>query len=582
MSTFKGYDAIIAEEIEDASLHDKSPFVSHDLDFVDDLNKNGNYRSSNGGCFFESELTSVDGKWSDHRNDFIAIPLVIVVDGTTPGVDAIPEDEDTEAVPAVPEGPVDFSRHAGDTMIAFKNSVYNLIENYSIQFDGGEVIQRSGLSNAYINFMLNSEMSSEDERIYGENINYKRDTPTSWQYHETESPSGIGMTNNRNHRVEVPGDSIFTGGNLGMLKRQQRFSTLDRPGQNLLFGAETTKYDAFNMNYIKNTSTHKEIHMTAIIPLRHLLFFESLPALRSAKIKLSLQINQCYFQFTKTEDGNITFDSTNTQITGGNTLPIMVAASESTYEYGGFLATTKGGTQCLPQGTYRVSCSIGQNRWTGHTNGTGVAHKISNCRWYTNKYMMSPEVESMLLEKTGNMKEVSYKDVNYHVINDFLPGSSRSFYVENSILNPIRLIVIPVLANTADSGNGETGSEFPVVQSPFTTEPATCSPHMFGDVQLRIGGRNVFPRPLNYKFETFMAELGRESRISQTDYENIYGYMVFDLKRRVFDQENKAVSVHLALKNYGLKSYDLHCFIEYEKSATINLYTGSLVSTMST
>ena len=565
MTTFKGYDADVMSMIEEPSMHEKSPFVSHELEFIDDLNKNSNYKSSNGMVNFETEISSIDGKWDDHKNDYLMIPLVIVVDGTDGSDD-----------------PINFSTIMCNNMLSFKNSVYNLVENYQIQFDGGEVIQRHGLTNAYINFVLNSELSEEDERVYGKLINYRKDNSTSWQYVETAGSSGIGMCNNLNSDITTASDFGHKICNSAMLERQGTITNIARKGANLLFGTDETKYNIFNMNYVKNTSTHKEIHYTAIIPLRHLLFFEELPPLRAGKIKLSLQINQCYFEFTKSATA-LTLDHSKTQITGGNTLPLMLASLGSVDKIsGGSDLAIEGGCNGLTDGDYRVSLSISQNRWTSHENGGGVAHKISNCRWYSHKYIMNPEVEKMVLERTGNVKQISYKDVNYHVVSDFAPGASKSFYIENSILNPIRLIIVPVLSDKEGQGNGANGSEFPVIQSPFTTEPATCSPHMFGDVQLRIGGRNVYQRALNYKYEQFLSELGKDTRISQVDYENTYGYIVFDLKNRIWDQESKAVSVHLSLKNYGLKNYDLHCFIEYEKTCSLNLYTGNLISTMST
>ena len=76
MTTFKGYDADVMSMIEEPSLHDKSPFVSHELEFIDDMNKNSNYKSSNGMVNFETEISSVDGKWDDHKNDYLMLPLV--------------------------------------------------------------------------------------------------------------------------------------------------------------------------------------------------------------------------------------------------------------------------------------------------------------------------------------------------------------------------------------------------------------------------------------------------------------------------------------------------------------------------
>ncbi len=64
------------------------------------------------------------------------------------------------------------------------------------------------------------------------------------------------------------------------------------------------------------------------------------------------------------------------------------------------------------------------------------------------------------------------------------------------------------------------------------------------------------------------------SRISQIDFNNNKGYLTVDLSRRYNQDIDAPLSLQISGTLLGLKNYDLFCFIEYEKSAEIDVMNG--------
>ena len=141
----------------------------------------------------------------------------------------------------------------------------------------------------------------------------------------------------------------------------------------------------------------------------------------------------------------------------------------------------------------------------------------------------------------------------------------------------------------AKESNGVTSKFYPRM-SPFTTEPATCSPYLMSNFQVFISSNPVYPQFQNYSYEMYQNEMSNfgldgnlvnglvSSRISYNHYINTYGYIVVNLSRRLPEDENTAVSLDISFKIESLKTMDFYVFVETEKSMVINMLNGGRIA----
>jgi hypothetical protein len=92
--------------------------------------------------------------------------------------------------------------------------------------------------------------------------------------------------------------------------------------------------------------------------------------------------------------------------------------------------------------------------------------------------------------------------------------------------------------------------------------------------------------PMTFTYEQFLSETlnyglnsGKttglcSSRISHQDYIQNHGYIVVDLSRRYNQDLESSLSVQISGTLNGLKNYDLYCYMEYAKSASLDIMNG--------
>lgn len=204
-------------------------------------------------------------------------------------------------------------------------------------------------------------------------------------------------------------------------------------------------------------------------------------------------------------------------------------------------------------------------------------------------YEMQPEnAERYITENTK--KYVEYEDIQYIPLLNQAAGATINFNVSNSVINPTGLLVIPMLSASSNAAANET--LYPH-SSPFTCEPACSSPLMINQLNVQVGGANVFSNSIMYDYEFFINELHGVNAINggktmgltsglvdQIGFENIYRYYYVDLERRVSDNKTPK-SIVLVGQNSNAVSMDLHCFVICKKSVIIDVNTGRVLSASS-
>jgi len=286
------------------------PFLSKQLIYINDNNASKQYSTHE--IIWDSLSIGSNGKYNSLRQGYLAIPLVISV---------------TAATTAAPGTPIEFSAlNSTDFLVCLKNSNLNLISSLMVEYNNTPLVTTQQNLNAYLIFKQHVSMSKED--VNNELIGYNIDEPTSWQYNNTTSQAGVGICNNVCGESYQPAAASHNGKlfNEGMMKRSQVFvNERTAFGRSSIYTKDVLLEK--NQNVIFDTATEKTYHYTAILRLRDIhSLFDNMPLVRGANLKITLRINQGYFEVTRGNAGQLTHDPTKSILPNG-TCPIMVSAN---------------------------------------------------------------------------------------------------------------------------------------------------------------------------------------------------------------------------------------------------------------
>lgn len=288
---------------------------------------------------------------------------------------------------------------------------------------------------------------------------------------------------------------------------------------------------------------------------------------------------------------------------GGNIVNQKTAGS-----FGGGTATT---TTKTWMAQFTIRSSIVTDTTLNRTHPT-----FSNCRLYVPLYTMTNEEVSRYLS-VQPIKNMAYRDVfQYNV--DVGANSTFSQLLTNGVANPKTLIVIPYYSSSCNwlsaapytiSGSSNSGgttlSEIgsssvsvnqinatAVWQSPFSSEPGTTSLYAaLRDFNVQLSGVNVYSQNVLYDFEMFKNEISRVNAINGGLVDGLTSgligydqwnanmrYYVVDLSRRIKAEDAVPKSIQISGYNQTQVPLTLMIFLEYEKSISIALDSGSLLS----
>lgn len=547
-----------------------SPFLKYEYSVIPDQATAGNYSSNQ--CVFETVTLSNNGKWVDYNHGaYITIPCVFVVSGVDGNGDVI-----------------DWKNSAhikdSDLLLGFKNSNINLINSIAIDYGNKQCVQATDYINQYLIFKQHETFGEEDEEMNGPTIGYARDNSESYYFKDADNQ---GLFNNMNSESLLSSVENSQVANDGLRKRQSVFRRVqgDSSSQSKLFGLDenkvaTTLQEA-GENFVFNYSTHKEYHYNAIIRLKDLPVFNKVGLMKGANWRITMTLNQCIFDVSKSAAGVLTFNQST--YTGRNTNFLMVADNKRTVKIANIAnngqstdLTTAGGAYTVPaSSTLTVSCSVAKCNYARHS-ALEVSHHNQNIRLHVPSIILSPLDDTALLEQ--GQKTVIYDDVLF-----FQLSNKKGVFGElitNGLTNLKRMIICPILSQTANKGIN------PHI-SPFTTEPSTCSPYKIQNFQVKLASTNIYPEALNYSYDSFLTELNGKysmghnlakglagSRITLKDYINTYGYIVCDLKRKHTPDESTPLALYISGKIVSPLDLDFFIFVETEKSFTYDVSTG--------
>lgn len=549
-----------------------SDFTEFDYSKVSDLQTSGNYTSNQ--TVFETTTLSNNGRIADYRHGYITIPMVDVVTGTN-GVNDI-----------------DFTADhikESDLLLCRKNSSLNMIDSVAVQYQNESGVQEIRNINQYLIYKQHERLSVDDEALNGPTIGYAKDTSDSWSY-----DAANGLMNNNNSTNYLDGVDHINKCNEGMHERQKIFSkvvdTANQSNRNLVLGSNDNIKDV-NRNYIVNGTNFKAYYYTLVIRLKELSnIFEDCPPMKAGLFKLTVNFNQCIFKVTKVNNTTMSFLPAN--FNGRGTNPLMIASSQySTLnkDLGANDVIAQNvycGAHTIPDGTeLTISCNIAKPQYHPHnlSGQYNIPHcKEQNCFLHIPTYIMKPALQQAYLE--SKPRPLIYTDVVLYQL--YKRSGQINELITTGIQYAKRIIICPIL-NT--EGNGT--NQIHPFHSPFTTEPATCSPYVIQNFQVKISAINIYPNQVNYSYDMFIRELNGKygvnsnlesglcsSRINLKDYVNTYGYIVVDLKRKHTDDESVSLSIQLECNIKSPKPLDFNIFVEQEKSFSIDVSTGRRIN----
>jgi hypothetical protein len=564
-------DNLLYEVSNSTELHTE-PFIRKDRVYIIDQN-NGAY--SNNQVILDTASISNSNKWADFTSAIITSPLLITMTST-----------------------FNFLGVNTDFAVGLKNSFTQLISSMSVEYNNSSVVQITNFTNMYISYKLNTSLCVDDLVIIGTQIGFAKDTSQSWSYTNTSNLSGMGSSNNRDFILSTAFSAPYDGvsGNIGFAKRQMEITFNNgQIGVTTLLGANWTSVSStYQKNFTTKSATaingyyQQSWNILATWRLKDLSdFFEKMPLIRCAYIKMYINLNQSRTVLNIAGVGGaLSVVNSNLVVFGGNTNPLLIASGEDFNGMGPLsdAVVTSGVNQTF---TFSVSllnsldpnCASPFNKYQGQ----------SNCRLYCDLYTLNPLKEEEYLTQ-NRTKIIRYRDIfQYQYLN--VPNGSFNFLVSNGLPSLVEVVICPFISSTYN-GTGVSSTSFSTLVSPFSSEPATCSPLMLiNNFNIQISGINAFINNKNFGYECFLDELygvnsvnngktdGLSSGlISQNDFYNNYGYLTANVRRRLPEEDKASKSVQILGNNLTQVPLDMYVFCIIEKEISVDLYSGKRLS----
>jgi hypothetical protein len=245
------------------------------------------------------------------------------------------------------------------------------------------------------------------------------------------------------------------------------------------------------------------------------------------------------------------------------------------------------GLRCFSCGSTNIPLNTtleiawGITKCTLNSGTITVQHPVQQCKLIIPQFQINPILESQYLS-LKTKKHVYYDYVLTTI--DVASNQSVNKYV-TSKSRITRVIIVPKLNASAHN----IGILADPALSPFSSCPSTPSPllaQLLQNFNLEVGGEMMYKENINYSYESFLYEMLHtsnnggmcnlaSSRISKLLYDNLYGYIVCNVRKNNVDfmAENK---IQLSLTSICAQPIVLDVYVEYQKECYINLITGEI------
>jgi hypothetical protein len=469
------------------------------------------------------------------------------------------------------------------------------VHSLTLDYNGTTIIQQTPYCNMWNSFKLMTSLSWNDVWTQGSTIGFYPDDPLAFKFikNGTATASGMGVCNNSTAGAFATTSGAFNTyrlgqGNEGFVKRQQYIAyDADGVSGDGTYGTDmlsSTGASQIWKSYVSNkvngvNATNQgvfQISIMATIYLKHLhSFFASVPLLKGAYMKMTLNLNNTTTRFNTT-GGLTTLVSVSNAVGGVN--PVMIAD-----------ATGGQGGDALGVSTYTANLSVGATclepslvSVPGVLAG-GVARSVY---LYLPSYSFNPVFESAYL--SAPIKDIKYTDIyQYQVKGIQAQTGIINQLITNGIANIKSILVVPFFADQVAHSGLPTGT--PVYQSPFDPAGTGATSPLINltNFNVVVSGQNAIYNTQRYSFEEFNNQLYGVNAVNggMTDgltsglidrlgFDMEFCYYYVDLSRMLPVEESVPKSIQLIGQNLSLSNIDLFCFVEYGVGTQIDALTG--------
>lgn len=561
-------------------------FVRKDwLNILD--NMNGNYQA-NQSIIDTSQLTN-SNKWMSYREGYLTIPMI----------GALWANEKAVAITAAK-----FS----DFSMGLKNWMGQIIHSITIEYNGTTIIQQTPFINMWNSFKLLTSFSYQDILSQGSTIGFYPDDATAWVYNDTATGAdGDGICNNKMLVAVSSTSSILINSgssqNSGFAERLKNIAfdpsalkgianssaiTVVGKTSSEIFKqvwrsvVERTAATAGSVGYVKYS-------MLGVIQLRHLCdFFDKLPLLKGAFMKITLNLNNTSGTIT-TAAGPIVSAYTNNTPVGG-VCPVLVASGSGSNPNSDLY------TQILASAgdlTLGYALSVG-SKILGVADATinALTGSVGN-NVYLNipAYTFNPTFEEAYL--SASPKVVKYSDVYQYQLTNIQGGENFNRLITNGIANIKSVLVIPYYSyKNVNLTTGAETNAYNEWNSPFDPAGAGCTAPcvVLTNFQVQVSGQNAIYNTQRYEYEEFVNQLYGENAVNGglTDgltsglidylgWQNSYHYYYVNVERMLPVEKSVPKSIQIQGQNLTGRTLNCMVFVEYENEMRFDLITGARV-----
>lgn len=539
----------------------ETPYESKIYNYIQDLN-NSVYQN-NGLTLVQFDLGSIyNSKYFNQPEDwYLAIPLVMVYavgNGSTLVTPAA-----NTSYPAV----------------SFKGGFWNLVDKCEIELDGKTIEQMSPYTNQYVGIKMLSQMTQNDLIQYGSMLNLPCvDSVNSMVYDNAQTKS---LMNNY-----ILGNSLQSNtdlslnanvGNDRLTKSIQKFGY--SAAVNAMIGNLTTltqaqqegrpTYQILNTNY-------GVYYDTAIIRMRDIFdSFNSLPLVKKVQGALRLYLNTGAIRYTKASATTIGPPNATTSLSLANstfstTCPITINQSACTISASAFTDIYAG---CFV-GTAPVTSINSVN--LGASNARHPT--LLSCRLYYSQVEVKPQ-KALEYVSSNRSKRVCYNTILTSTLTNIPAGSTFSQIVQSGIVGIRGVIIVPFISTSVQTGGLSQWA------NPLDTCPMTTSPLALTNLNVQIGGMNVFNVNVQYGWEQFIENtsqwenitndfaVGSVGLFSQDYWNNSRVYFV-DCSRGSLADNNTPRNVVVNFTNSNNVAMDALVFVIQNKEFSLDVETG--------
>ena len=567
-----------------------SPFLDKQWLHTDDSN-NLNYSTSQ--ISINTNTLSSSGRWLDYADAYLSLPVFEVATSSVVGHDFA----------GVGAGDI-----RADYLLALKSGAWNLINSIQVDYNASNIIAPNPFINLLASYNAMTTFSQDDVKRINSSIFFLPETEDSWVWTPGVATSfGQGLCNNNNYPQPTPvalGESTARvyRGNSSMLERQKaeaihqsaqaNVATFNSGASSDLM-ADATQDSQYVSKQQDVTGAHIK-RVFACIRLKDLHpFFASLPLLRMANLKITLNINNASFVVRKTTGpngwnrslvtpGDPVLSLVNAPTLAGGSNPLMFASC-----FGAAQATAGASAALNDVADFEITCSVSVGGVTNNAH-RGLNIPALACRLYCPAYQLLPQF-------SAQYQNLGSKKCEFH---DFLciqvpAPANRAFsqMLTPSLRGIERVVVVPHIATE----NFITGAnpKYAQVASPFCE--LSTAPLVGGGLKqlnVRLSGLDVIQGGgYMYGYEFFRSQMlgqgingGQDTGmssglISEKGWSRgPFQYYTIDCSRRMPENDQLTQSVELIGNNVSTVPLLLYVFVVYKREITVNVEDGAQVA----